>query len=442
MSCSDNFIVPAANPCLGVKEVIAGTNVTITGSIYTPTINATGGGGGGGVTSLAYTTGINGSATFGAVTLSNTGVTSIGAGTGISISATGTGGTGDVTINNSGITSLVSGSNIAITGGNTINIQSAPLFDNSMGFNSFGTNSVFQNVVYPYGSPEWYPYMYNGTGTVVNNTIGAKQFWATDGPGNTSYPVMRYGYYGIVAQQTGTGTSIPFLNFNNTTGDFTLSNTNNVVNSIIAGAGVSIASTGAGGTGDVTIYNTTTGGLYGTAILNTDTFIYNTTDYVYWTSVVDNVNTYLYTDPKIVYPTQSGIYHLTWNLNIMAAFIGGGSNFIITTRPGVFDRAGTTFTRKNGGTVNAAIYTGTSITDLICVSGSTQISFNRATDRGFAIQYTVSIVSPGAPSPPIPLIAFTNNSGSLNYTICTLTLHKLGDLSVTTPAPSLDPPPS
>ena len=98
MSCGDLFVVPSANPCLGVKEIFAGTNVTITGSIYTPTINATGGPGGG-VTSLAYTTGINGSAATGAITLSNTGVTSIVAGTGIGVS-----GTGVVTVTNNGIT--------------------------------------------------------------------------------------------------------------------------------------------------------------------------------------------------------------------------------------------------------------------------------------------------------------------------------------------------
>ena len=565
MSCSDNFIVPAANPCLGVKEVIAGTNVTITGSIYTPTINATGGGGGGGVTSLAYTTGINGSATFGAVTLSNTGVTSIINGTGISIAATGSGGTGAVTINNTGLTSLNGGSNISISGSNTINLQTsptlttpflsnlgatnnqfvnslyphtsgeyyqyltggggntdgvlgvkqiwcvddvssyyynnfrmnsaglsmqqaasgtsypfvtwdgtyahfnlsnvnAPIFKNSMGFNSFGTDCAFSNVVYPYGSPEYYPYMYNGTGSIVNNTLGAKQFWATNGPGNTSYNVMQYRYDSINAQQTMSGSTIPFMTYNDATGTFALSNTTNVVNSIvagtgitisatgsggtgdvtinssasggvtsiIAGVGVSISATGSGGTGDVTINNTTTGSIYGTAVLTRDTIIYNPTDYVYWTTIADNVNTYLYSDPKIVYPTQSGIYHLTWNLNVVASFISG-SNFIITTKPGCFDLFGTTFTGKNGGTVSYLDSNNSGADGITNVSGQTQISFDRSIERGFAIQYTVNVYSPGIPSPPIPLVAFAN-SGSLNYTQCTLTIHKLGDL----PAPSFE----
>jgi len=252
MSCSDNWLVPAANPCLGVKEVIAGTNVTITGSIYTPTINATGSGGGG-VTSLAYTTGINGSAATGAVTLSNTGVTSIIAGSGIGIS----GGTGAVTISNTsagggGITNLVAGSNIAITNTSTINVSANPVFSNSMGFNGFGTNSVFGNVSYPYGSPtQYYPYVTN-VGTDVLNTVGGRQFWATLTPGSSSVQVMRYRYDGIEAQQGSTGTTIPFLTFDNSTGLFGLSNTSNVVNSNIAGTGISLS----GATGNVTITNT------------------------------------------------------------------------------------------------------------------------------------------------------------------------------------------
>ena len=268
MSCGDLFVVPSANPCLGVKEIFAGTNVTITGSIYTPTINATGSSGGG-VTSLAYTTGINGSAATGAITLSNTGVTSIVAGTGIGVSGTGAvtvtnngitsliAGTGisvsGATITNTGITTLVSGSNITISGGNIVNVMPDPVFSNSMGFNGFGTISAFANHAYPYGSPtEYYPYMLNGVGINVNNTLGGKQFWATNIPGSSGAQVLRYRYDGIEAQQGSTGTTIPFLTFDNSTGLFGLSNTSNVVNSNIAGTGISLS----GATGNVTITNT------------------------------------------------------------------------------------------------------------------------------------------------------------------------------------------
>jgi hypothetical protein len=386
-----------------VDTIVAGTNVTIspTAGKGIVTINSSGGGGGGG------------------------GITNLVGGSNISITNTST-----INVIASGIPTLVAGGNISITNTSTISVLADPRFTTSMGFTGLGTTSILSNVVYPYGTPQYYPYVTN-SGTDVLNTIGGKQFWATLTPGSTTVQVMRYGYEGIQAQQGSTGSTIPFLFFNNTTGLFGLSNTSNVVNKIIAGAGTSIASTGAGGTGDVTIYNTTTAPLYGTAVLTTDTIIYNTTDYIYWTSIADAVNVDVYSpDTRIVRPTQSGIYHVTWNINVLAAFITGGANFVITTKPGVIDTAGTTFTGKNGGTCDTATYTGETITDIICVSGMTQISFDRTTDRGFAIQYTVNTVTPGTP-PNIPLIAITNDAGALNYTQATITIHKLDDL----PAP-------
>jgi len=88
----------AVGPGGGVTQLVAGTNVTLeppTG-LGVVTINASGGGGGSGVLSVtASGAGISAIPTTGAVVIENTGVTSIVAGTNVSISGT----TGAVTIN-------------------------------------------------------------------------------------------------------------------------------------------------------------------------------------------------------------------------------------------------------------------------------------------------------------------------------------------------------
>jgi hypothetical protein len=88
----------SVGPGGGVTQIVAGLNVSIdppTG-LGVVTINSTGGGGGGGVTSVTNNgPGIAVSPTTGAVQIENTGVTSIVAGTNVSIS----GSTGAVTIN-------------------------------------------------------------------------------------------------------------------------------------------------------------------------------------------------------------------------------------------------------------------------------------------------------------------------------------------------------
>lgn len=238
-----------------VDTIIAGTNITLspTSGKGNVTIDSTGGGGGvsTGVLTLAYTAGITGSGSNGNITLSNTGVRSLTAGTGLSVNTN----TGAITITNTsvgGIPSLIAGSNITLTNTSTINVQTDPRFTTSMGFIGSGTTSVFSNVSYPYGSPtQYYPYVTNA-GTDVLNTVGGRQFWATLTAGSTGAQVMRYRYDGIEAQQGTTGTTIPFLTFNNSTGLFGLSNTSNVVNSNIAGTGISLS----GATGSVTITNT------------------------------------------------------------------------------------------------------------------------------------------------------------------------------------------
>jgi hypothetical protein len=65
-----------------------------------------------GVTSLTAGSGVSVSASTGAVTVANTGVTSAVAGTGIGVS----GATGAVTFTNSGVTSLIAGTGISVSG--------------------------------------------------------------------------------------------------------------------------------------------------------------------------------------------------------------------------------------------------------------------------------------------------------------------------------------
>lgn len=93
---------------------------------------ASGGGGGGGVTSISAGTGISVSGSTGAVTVTNAGVTQLVAGTNITLSA----GTGTVTIDatpvTTGVTSIIAGTNVTIspvggTGAVTVNAVATPL---------------------------------------------------------------------------------------------------------------------------------------------------------------------------------------------------------------------------------------------------------------------------------------------------------------------------
>ena len=101
----------------GVQSVVAGTNVTITGSPSNPIINSTGSSG---VSSIVAGSGISVSGTT-TVTVANTGITALVAGTGISVSGS--------TINNTGVLSVSAGTNTTITGTATnpiINVTSSP----------------------------------------------------------------------------------------------------------------------------------------------------------------------------------------------------------------------------------------------------------------------------------------------------------------------------
>lgn len=299
--------------------------------------------------------------------------------------------------------------------------------------NPGATNNQLQPAEYPHTSGEYYPYLTGGSGT-TDGVLGVKQIWCVDNVSPYYYNVFRMNSSGLSIQQASTGTSFPFVTWDGASNVFNLSNTN-VATSIVAGSNITISSTGSGGTGNVTINSTATAGgnnIYGTAILSNDTVIYSSPGYVTWSAVTDNSNVSLNSNAWIVSPTQSGVYHLTWNLNVLAAFISTGSNFVIYTKPGVIDTSNV-FQVKNGGTVDFLDAGNTASDGFLGVSGQTQISFDPSTDQGFTIKYTVNIVSPGLPSPPIPLIGIAN--GGLDFTQGTLTVHRVGDL-VSPPPPS------
>lgn len=106
----------------GVKQLLAGSGITLSpaSGLGAVTVTSTGGGGGAVASVSGSGAGISVTPTTGAVVVSNTGATSIVAGTNVTISSTGAGGTGAVTINatgggGGGAVSSVSGSGVGIT---------------------------------------------------------------------------------------------------------------------------------------------------------------------------------------------------------------------------------------------------------------------------------------------------------------------------------------
>lgn len=95
------------SPTTGVTVVAAGISLIAWNSNVGDFVAAAAG-----VTSLTAGSGVSVSASTGAVTVANTGVTSAVAGTGIGVS----GATGAVTFTNSGVTSLIAGTGISVSG--------------------------------------------------------------------------------------------------------------------------------------------------------------------------------------------------------------------------------------------------------------------------------------------------------------------------------------
>jgi hypothetical protein len=120
----------------GVTSNVAGTGIGVSGATGAVTITNNG------VLSITTNTGLSSNVgATGAVTITNTGVTSNVAGTGISVS----GATGAVTITNSGVTSAVAGTGVGVsgaTGAVTFSIGQAVATSSNVQFNSLGVGKA------------------------------------------------------------------------------------------------------------------------------------------------------------------------------------------------------------------------------------------------------------------------------------------------------------
>lgn len=122
------------SPTTGVTVVAAGISLIAWNSNSGDFVAAAAG-----VTSLTAGSGVSVSASTGAVTVANTGVTSAVAGTGIGVS----GATGAVTFTNSGVTSIVAGSGITVSGATgAVTVTASAGGINSQVFTSSGTFTI------------------------------------------------------------------------------------------------------------------------------------------------------------------------------------------------------------------------------------------------------------------------------------------------------------
>ena len=157
----------------GVTSIVAGTNITVSGATGAVTINAATTG----VTSATAGTGIGVSGSTGAVTFSNTGVTSAVAGTGITVSTS----TGAVTF---GVATATTSSLGAVQpDGTTISVTAGVISATSSGF-TFTTTTQASTLTLDFTGPAvvfWQPSAAgNRTITLTNITANRKiQLWIT-----------------------------------------------------------------------------------------------------------------------------------------------------------------------------------------------------------------------------------------------------------------------
>jgi hypothetical protein len=294
-------VVPVANGGTGTTSpsLVAGSNVTISGTWPNQTINSTGGGGGGGgtVTSVSGTGTVNGLILSGTVTTSGS-LTLGGAITGFLPSSGGTL-TGSLTISGSnslkgsyganGISTNFAAGDSALnsntTGTNNTAVGFQSLFTNTTGTGntSFGSNALLSSTTGAGNSAFGYQSIYLSSTGNYNSAVGYQALRAN----STGYNNIAFGYQSLLVNTTGYSNSAIGANAlrANTTGTFNTAigegalyaNTTASYNSAI-GFSVLVSNT----TGELNsvigssaLYNNTTGS-YNSAI-GYQSLYYNTT---------------------------------------------------------------------------------------------------------------------------------------------------------------------
>jgi len=207
---------------LGVVSLVASTGISVSqGSNGIWTITNTGSGSGG-VSAIYGGTGISVNSNTGSVTVTNSGVVQLNAGTAIAI----TGGSGTFTIANNGVQQINAGGGISIS-------------------SSTGSVTVANNGVVSIASGTAIAVTSSGTTWTVNNNGVTSAVQGTGIQVSSSTGAVTFTNIGVVSLAASTGIGVVY----NTGGTSTITNTGVV--SLTAGTGISLSA----GTGSITITN-------------------------------------------------------------------------------------------------------------------------------------------------------------------------------------------